>query len=135
MTTYKDLTDYPKIFTRYWGNFEVCSEDNNNIELKNIIFNRNSFVKEFDIIKFMLLPKYIDRREKLENIYCYNNYYDHTESYYTKNNEYIIIISPYLTLEREDYPEYIKFYENKGFKIYKPLYSCDTITFIKVITK
>ena len=45
---YKDITEYPKIFDCYWGQFKC----DNISPTSDIIMNPNGFVKEFDIIKF-----------------------------------------------------------------------------------
>ena len=65
-----------------------------------------------------------------------NSYYDHMEIYYTNDKKYIIISSPYAPSALEDeesHNKFIKYYEERGFKLYNPLYINSAITFIRII--
>ena len=114
MKNYK-LTKYPIIYNRtYWGHI------NYDDSIKNIIRNRNTFIDNLNIIKYLKkVPQYISNE--------YNNYdfIDHVEVYLTNDKKYIIISSPYN--EAKEF-----YYKYKWIKIYK-LYNNSSYTWMKII--
>jgi hypothetical protein len=123
-------TKYPKLFNCYWGS---ANYSNNILGITDeIIENRNKFVEEFDIQRLKEIPIKLDKY--LGNYgfyYCQqpkNSYYDHVETYYTKNKDHIIIISPYCNGE-----EVTNFFKKRGYIEYNKLYSTGATTFIRVI--
>ncbi len=120
-----DLTDYPKIYnSTYWGDFNNA---NNRIK-KEIITNRNNFVKDFDIANVKTIPKKYQKYFYLEFETRYNEYkklFDHVEQYRTNNNGYVVICSPY---SQED-----EIAEKLGYKKYKNMYCYAGFTYVKVL--
>ena len=117
---YCNLTEYCKIFENsYWGNF-----DNNLDELeKEIITNRNNFVRVFEIIKYKSIPKKCEKYFCLDKRYEeYKDFFDHTEEYKTKNG-YVVICSPYYAQD--------ELAKKLGYKKYNKLYSNSAFTYIK----
>ena len=111
-----EKTNYPGIYSStYWGH------NNSHYESNNIFQNRNSFIINHNIKKFVdIYPKYIDNEfNKL------NNYNDHPECYLTNDNFFILLVSPYIE---------IPFNDNGWDKIYN-LYSDSAHTYIKKIIK
>ena len=118
---YYDMTEYPKIFKNsHWGNFDRYKKH----KIEDIITNRNNFVKEFEIVKKKDIPK---KYHKYFNFEKRNDehrpFYDHVEEYKTKNNNYLVICSPYTN--------YDELAEKLGYKKYNQLYSSDAFTYIK----
>lgn len=120
-------TQYPNIFKNvYWGHFKEPIE-------KNIIENRNNFIKEFDIIKKKDLTKKLDNFgwEESDN----DRMFDHRECYIDKNGNYILIISPYAVINQGEIRRsdiYLSLIQ-KGFIVYDRLYANSATTFIKKI--
>ncbi len=117
-TWYYNLTDYPKIYnTTYWGNFTFRGDE----DLNNIIENRNSFIKEFDIKSHIKsLPKYMLMRcEKHINIG------DHVEKYKTNDNKLIILNSPYYLSDKEK-----QTFKELGYIEVKQMYSKHATTYM-----
>lgn len=133
MTTYKELTEYPKIFKYYWGNFTVNKHGLIKNKEDQIIINRNQFIKEFKIKQKagrypkMRLEMIYLLRQKL-NSRCYE--FDHTEFYKTENDELVIVNSPYHEIEDSKYWEYM---ESVGWRKYNKLYMPTAHTYIIVI--
>ena len=108
-----EMTNYPNIYKKsYWGN----KIDN----INSIIYNRNKFIEEFNIIKkIRFSPKYINKEfEILEK-------YNHKECYLTNDKCYILVSSLY---DKNDHN-----YNELDWKKYNNLYDVDTITYIKKI--
>lgn len=130
---YYEYTDHKKIYNHsYWGHFgkSIDMNDNHRKPEPEIIQNRNKFIKEYDIVK------YVDKRTKyVLNEYEFNNgridhIFDHLEFYKTNDNKYILVSSPYgMNKEKE-----LTYYNMGWLKIY-PLYSFDAVTFIKIVSK
>jgi hypothetical protein len=115
------MTEYPKIFKNvYWGNF-----DNKTDKLEqNIIENRNNFVKEFEIVRVKNIPQKYHKYYNFEKRYNENkDFFDHVEEYKTKNNDYLVICSPYYNQD--------ELAKKLGYRKYKPLYSLGAFTYIK----
>lgn len=120
-----ELTKYPNLFKNtYWGNFCI----NNSSVSEQIINNRNYIADLFE------LSKYIDEEEypnfitsELTNLITKNCISDHGECYITKNGNYLLIVSPYVS---DDY-NYIK----NNWICSPQLYSKDTSTYIKIIKR
>lgn len=123
-------TKYPKIFNCYWGAFQYSNDALGITD--EIIENRNKFVEEFDIKREKSIPikldKYLGNYGFYYNQGYYNSYYDHVETYYTKNKDHIIIISPYFCND-----DLTKFFKKRGYIEYNKLYSDGAFTFIRVI--
>jgi hypothetical protein len=118
---YCNMTEYPKIFKNvYWGNF-----DNETDKLEqNIIENRNNFVKEFEIVRVKNIPQKYHKYYNFEKRYNENkDFFDHVEEYKTKNNDYLVICSPYYNQD--------ELAKKLGYRKYKPLYSLGAFTYIK----
>jgi hypothetical protein len=90
---YYQATDYPAIFKdSYWGAFTVRE----NQEDPAIFSNRNAFVEEYNIKKFVRhTPKYI-----WKFIDESPPKHSHLEYYATHDNRYIILASPYDTSDQ-----------------------------------
>ena len=128
--SYQLMTKYPKEFEHcYWSGFEydLNNEDQNRLD---IFENRNKFIEDNKIIKgysVSKVPKYITKEiDKLDKILRT----DHIEYYFTKDNKFIILSSPYHVPEEDDIT-----YNKEGWqKIYK-LYAQEAETYMKVIAK
>lgn len=102
--TMKDLTDHPKLFSVYWGNFLT---DDKTVNDPRIIENRNNFVKEFDIVKLdtsksiynVLYPTVGDEYE-----------HDHGEVYRTKDGGVVLLYHNYNRKPKLKMEEYKKMY-------------------------
>jgi len=118
---YYNLTDYPKIYrTTYWGNFRYRED---NFISKDIIENRNNFIKDFDIKSHgKSLPKYM-----LNKCHKHINVGDHVEKYKTNDNKLIIINSPYGSSEKEK-----KELEELGYVEVKPMYNHSAKTYMYI---
>lgn len=137
--THADFTKYPKIFSQvYWGAFEGESA-------KDIIDNRNDFIKEFNIKSRYRFPQYmwkkygvftdrhwVDEKATLGkwiippmNKRCK---LDHIEIYKTRDNKCVIVNSPYSVSEAEEE----KILE-LGYVKYKPLYNSMATTYIHIV--
>jgi len=121
-----ELTDYPKIFKKtYWGKFNTENREQKEMEeIKNIVQNRNQFIKDYNIKNICLRPikkiyKFID---KVKN----DSLIDHLEIYETNNKEYYILNSPYKNIDDEITIEFI----NLGWTFIPKLYFNESITFI-----
>jgi len=117
----RHATKYPDKFRCYWGIHKYVKER------QPIYENRNEFVEEFNIISYK--PGGIP--EKLKHIFYFNNQnrqFDHVEFYKTKDNNSIIVHSPYTECYKDWFLE-------RGYRVYKPLYSSSAITYIKVVTQ
>jgi stalled ribosome rescue protein Dom34 len=124
-------TKYPKIFDCYWGSFQYSNDALTITD--EIIENRNKFVEEFDIKRSKSIPIMLDKYLGIYGFYYYqqqgnNSYYDHVETYYTKNKDHIIIISPYFCNK-----DLTNFFKKRGYIEYNKLYSDGATTFIRVI--
>lgn len=127
---YFECTEYPNKFKDvYWGNFLLAhQEDKEN--LKKIFKNRNNFVKEFNINRYLTSKPYC---EKLE-IYLFKNkqhsLFDHVEYYSIKNSkDIIILISPYSDIEKSK-PNVYKKMMDMGWKHYNILYNTGANTYV-----
>ena len=110
-----ELTKYPLLYKKtYWG--KINYEDN----LKNIIRNRNIFIENLSIIKYLTkVPQYIS------NEYVKYDFIDHVEVYLTSDKKYIIISSPYNESKKE-------YYKYRWIKINR-LYNNSAHTWMKII--
>ena len=121
------FTKYPKIFTCYWGSAILDKDD-----IKDeIIENRNKFVEEFKISRLKTCPAGLDKYLGEYGFFTHrsiNKYYDHRECYYTKDNSYVLVMSPYIC--GDDMSEFFKM---RGYKPYNKLYRDDAETFIRVV--
>lgn len=125
-------TKYPKIFNKiYWGDFNYEAYDKNTINtintidtIDNIIINRNNFIEDNNIsgIGKWKLPKYFIKIKYLHFLL-----FDHIEKYKTKDNQRIIIISPFNPSITNDSKILL---EKLGFKQIKPLYHCEATTYM-----
>ena len=136
-TEYRYLTKYPQIFNCYWGNFET--DHIYDVSTRRIVENRNNFITEFNIINAAKFPTTKQIQANIlsgfkDDVYDINTtYFDHIECYYTLDDKYVLISSPYINIDYPEYDEYVKFYIQRGFKEYNKLYSSTTNTFIMVI--
>jgi hypothetical protein len=122
-----DLTEFPEIYSSvYWGRFN--SEHNTIDEL--IIFNRNTFAKQYSLkVIGRYYPDDIGRFiGQLSNSSPYRNYIDHVEVY-KSGSKYVIVISPYNHIDKQDADKVLK---EVGFKEYNKLYQLHAYTYIKV---
>lgn len=110
-----ELTKYSLIYKKtYWGKIDY--ED----DLEKIIKNRNMFIDNLNIIKYLIkVPQYVS------NEYINYDFIDHVEVYLTNDKKYIIISSPY-----NEYKE--QYYKYKWIKINK-LYNNNSHTWMKII--
>lgn len=118
-----EKTEYSKIYRNtYWGNGGF----NNDMS---IIENRNKFIKDYNIknICNKRIPLYIheiiDRNKK--------SWRDHQEVYKNKNNEYVLIISPYYGDDKDDL---IKIIRNYGWDLIYNLYNDFSLSFVKIVS-
>ena len=135
---YYQLTNYPHVFKKsYWGNFQMNENEHTMIHnMLEIIRNRNHFVEDFQIQRLGKLPLLKQcKMNKMHNIYDRNNnrYYDHCEIYYTFRKTHVIIMSSYITEDVDDklYQKVVKWYQERGFRLYDPLYTLTATTFIQ----
>ena len=124
-----EYTKYQKFFKKvYWGNFDSSDLD------MTIIYNRNNFIEDNNIIKVITYTKTKKLQYYLHVLDTYkipSSFKDHSELYETPDN-YIYILSPYTSnyiLENE----YILL--NLGFKRTYDLYSKNATTYILKINK
>jgi hypothetical protein len=112
-------TNYPKIYDRtYWGMFSDTAKHE-------IISNRNRFITDYNIVKkrCKLTKKIYSKHMEIENK-------DHSECYFNKDYNYVLVTSPYTGKPGlDDY-----FIENGWTKIY-PLYADTANTYIKIVSK
>jgi hypothetical protein len=118
--THSDFTKYPKIFGRaYWGAFEGEAK-------QHINDNRNDFVTEFGVKGHYKMPQYMHERVGGHLFYCGRpDWFDHIETYKTKDNRCIIVNSPYSVSEDSE-----KKLIGMGYIKYKPLYNDMATTYI-----
>lgn len=124
MTEFRKITNYPKIYNVYWGNFLYDSTRNNDIH--EIFKNRNRFVTDYNISHKQPGLKNFkgligDLRSK------HHEYFDHSECYKINNGKYILLVSPYKPFDIIKY----KMEELQFTQIYK-MYSNHTTTWIKI---
>ena len=133
-TLFYNLTDYPEIFrATYWGSHR--DYDNG---IKHCIANRNYFVKDKKILKVCKLTSLIEKKiakkyfeSKFEWVETgTTDWADHLEIYKTKDNNIIIIISPY----DKSFELYLKL-AKLGWMRYNDLYSNGATTYILEINK
>jgi hypothetical protein len=139
---YRDMTNYPDVYTCYWGCFEakMVADDPTYDE---IFQNRNRFVEDYNIDlnqpynkdrTSKVIPNYVYKQTN-NGINSYNLHYDHLE-YYRLNKthdtdrvSWIVVNSPYSIQNDDDKQQLI----NDGWtEIYK-LYHPRAETFIKII--
>lgn len=113
----------------YWANFKTDRIDT----IKRVTELANN--RELIAIRYNLkytnarYPKYVESETRMDLA-------DHTEVYKNKDNEWVIIQSPYGCLENQrDGVERQQYFINKGYTIIEPVYSHDAISFIKIISK
>jgi len=121
---YSILTKYDKVYEHSCWN--ALSSENKCEDI--IISNRNKFVEEFGIQKYMLPKKIEAIIDKLRDG-AYRRYIDHIECY-SNGSTYFIITSPYGSYENED-----KFMSEVGFQKYNSLYYGDVNTYMKIVKK
>ena len=116
---YKDITEYPKIFDCYWGQFKC----DNISPTSDIIMNRNGFVKEFDIIISISPPPYLHLyMRKIDGIYEMKENPDHIEYYKNIYCDVVITFSAHVHTD-----------DRIGeFKKYKPLYNTSQSSYVCV---
>lgn len=125
--SYAQMTEFPKVYTTYWGNFRSCGP------LKeSTVLNRNEFAKVHQLV-----PKDVCRRDKrkIREIYGMSKdrlKYDHIEMFTTKDGFYVVIISPY-SCERncDEYKDLV----SVGWQEIDKLYSDDATTFMVKFSK
>jgi hypothetical protein len=131
MTTYSDLTIYPKIYKKtYWGQYaETYSQC---VEHK-AIENRNKFVEEYDIDKYIKNTRIMTK--KLEKRFSVINEPNmrHFEVYSLKNKKgYIGLYSPYNSFNDDEYHFNII---NSGYTEIYQLYAKNARSYIKIVDK
>ena len=124
------LTKYKNIYRdTYWGNFRKNVFEKN--RLAQVIVNRNNFVVEFNVVKFIhcsKYPKWIHKKVyKSPTDFQYIENFDHVEVYQTANNEHVLVVSPYC---KED-----EYFYGLGFIKYNPMYGYHATTYVKYIHK
>ena len=130
--TYRELTNYPKIYVCYWGSFR---ETDNNKLSKEIIDNRNNFIEKYNIkcsaksIGFIKKYYYYLYNERWREKGCKLRV-DHLELYKTNDNKYLYINSPYCVNEQEE-----QNLINDGWIKIEKLYSPMATTFLKYLDK
>ena len=114
MTHNFSKTNYPEIYTKtYWGHNSGINEQ----VIGPIVENRNSFISEYNIKKYVS----IDTKKYVRKIFDSVVGCDHPELYLTKENNLILIMSFY------ELPRVIH-----GWEIIKKLYEGST-TYMKMI--
>jgi len=120
---YRQYTKYPKKYEgSYWGNFPAIPEDN-------IVENRNRFIKDYDINKFVKhMRLYRRKADKVIIPYEKKTYFDHYELYTINNSSFLLpVISPYNGASHRE--EIIA----DGWSEIYPIYSNSAVSFIKYI--
>jgi hypothetical protein len=118
---YYAKTKYPKIYIKSnWGNLDDSYGMRKN-ELDFIVGNRNKFIEEYGIVKYVKGPKYIRKEYMNDNGIGLSLLFDHTERYLTKDNYYILVSNPYTDSSEN---EYIKKGWQKIYKIYSGYKNC-----------
>lgn len=122
------LTKYPSLFENtYWGGSKVGTYCDYGSDIYN---NRNAFVEQYHIQSSVSeLPK--RKQDLIDNVFKIytdrDEFYDHVEHYVTTSNKYVSVLSPYI--EHKD-PYFQNFLAKTNFKLFKPMYSGSTSTFI-----
>ena len=108
----------------YWGYNDYKDA---NLE---IINNRNAFVHDYAISTFVSnWPKYVFYQSQISEILknmqhsLPRSFADHAECYKTKDNGYLVIVSPYTNCSAEAYC--------RGYREIAPLYDISCPTYIK----
>lgn len=123
---FRDLlpSNVKKIFERkYWSNFKTDRVDT--IErVTELAKNRELIAIRYNL-KYTnaRYPKYVDSERRMDLA-------DHTEVYKNKDNEWVVIQSPYRRSE-----DITPFFIDKGYTIIEPVYSHNAISFIKIFPK
>ena len=127
-----ESTENPEIYKGvYWGNFKYNEED------KEIIENRNRFIKDRVITKAVCslkVPKYVLHQSNIylfektldgeyTNSWSRKEFADHSEFYKTKTG-YAVITSPCSDMYEEEAKSY-------GYERIQPLYNKEFPTYIK----
>jgi len=108
---FADLTEHPRFFSKtHWGRFPC-----DNLPEAEIVSNRNSFVREFDVLAFAGGSQPQSR----------DSMFDHPELYKCKKG-YVFIVSPYDPDGRLD-----TLAMQNGLACYNRLYDPDAKTYIK----
>lgn len=104
-----ELTKYPKLYKNtYWGGFVSSKEEDGKI-----IKVRNNFAENFKLIK-----NYKNKGYRPGQIF------DHLEVYQKEDKSCIIVVSPYIELDKEAF--------ELGFiKLCKPFYSKNAYSYYK----
>jgi len=123
-------TKYPNIYKKtYWGQFETIKDRLYcNVDF-NIINNRDIFVEEFNIDrKCKFTKKFFKNNPKFKD-YMSNepNVFDHIEAYRDKNNDYVIVVSPYGRCD--------EFLDDLGFTKLYNLYSHSSCSYVICLVK
>jgi hypothetical protein len=120
-----EQTEFPDMFPCYWGSHKY---DNNPEMNRDIISNRNYFIKKNNIIKGTGskygVSKNIVKRANINEKYLDTLTFDHIE-FYTSNDKWIIIFSPYI---RQD-----ELADKYGFIQIPNLYSNVSFTYMKTV--
>lgn len=123
---YYELTNYPDIYNKcYWGHFPLRPDSN----IKNQIVNRDLFITEYNIKGYNSKPpRYVQDECNRNFSVGHQRPFDHVEFYKNKNNEHVVITSPYGVEDCEKH-EYL--IENGWLEI-MPMYTPSARTFMKV---
>lgn len=129
---YRDLlpSNVKKLFGgTYWSNFKTDRVDT--IErVTELAKNRELIAIRYNLKHTNArYPKYIYAESQLKLA-------DHTEVYKNKDNEWVVIHSPYGCLDNQkDGIENQQYFIDRGYTIIEPIYSNDAISFIKIFPK
>ncbi len=137
---YRDILhpSVKKVFgNKYWANFKTDMIDTTE-KVSKLANNRKLIADKYNlkyISTTLIYPKYINSEYEIKDRYG-NKLADHTEVYKNKDNEWVVIHSPYGCLEDslrgiERQQDLI----NKGYNIIEPIYSNDAVSFIKIFSK
>lgn len=127
--SYAEMTEFPKIYSCYWGSFRMCGAKMN-LDENDIFKNRNEFAKVHQLAQKPVCNRDI---EKIKQAFKMDDRlkYDHMECYKTKDNYIVVVISPYMNKNCEDYFDLIK----EQWTLIDNLYSTSAITFMLKFTK
>lgn len=143
------MTKYSDLFKdTYWGGFDFELNSNNSHCTSKIIRNRNEFIEEFEIKKYVNKPpnylmygitktpsclQYFLKRgdqkriKYLEDCTLINEFIDHPEVYKSDTHYYLIFSLNSFIDDKK-----VKLLEKNRWKKYKNLYSEDSETWLKI---
>lgn len=114
---------------QYWAHFKTDKIDT--IEkVTKLANNRELIAIRYKLVKSPFnYPKYISDEFKIDLA-------DHVEVYKNKDNEWVVIMSPYCCLDTSTGGlEKQKAFIDKGYTIIEPIYADNAVSFIKVFPK